>query len=182
MEAWSSLSPLGCSNRMHWADDFDNPPKSGRIIRQRLMKRLDEAPPDSGFRSAAFWPDYVRRKPAARLALGDCGGLGVDGWLCRHAGAQQACQAAIVEHDLYRHALHDLGEIAGRVVGRQQCEFETACRREAVDMALEHGAPEAVDLDFDRLTVADMRELGFLEIRHHIDGVERNHRHQLRAG
>ena len=85
---------------MHWADDFDNPPKSGRIIRQRLMKRLDEAPPDSGFRSAAFWPDYVRRKPAARLALGDCGGLGVDGWLCRHAGAQQACQAAIVERPI----------------------------------------------------------------------------------
>src|SRR5207253_2108536 len=75
-----------------------------------------------------------------------------------------------------------ISEIAGRVVGRQQREFQTAGRRQAVDVAPQFGAMEAVDLDLDRLAVADMGELGFLEIRHHIDPNQRNDRHQLRSG
>ena len=47
---------------------------------------------------------------------------------------------------------------------------------------LQPGAVEAVDRDFDRLAVAHMGELGLLEVRDHIDRVERHHRHQLRAG
>src|SRR5262245_1613948 len=70
---------------------------------------------------------------ACRVARSDRGRLGVDGWLGRHARAQQALQAVVVEHDLHRHALHDLGEVAGGVVGRQQREFEAARRRQAVD-------------------------------------------------
>ena len=88
----------------------------------------------------------------------------------------------VVEHDFYRHALHDLGEIAGGIVGRQQREFETAGRRQAVDMAPEFCAVEAVDGDFNGLAVAHMRELGFLEIRDDIDRIQRHHRHQLRSG
>ena len=49
-------------------------------------------------------------------------------------------------------------------------------------MALELGAVETIDPDFDRLAVAHMRELRLLEIRHHIDRIERDDRHQLRAG
>ena len=49
-------------------------------------------------------------------------------------------------------------------------------------MALQRGAVETVDPDFDRLAVADMGELGLLEIRDHIDRIQRHHRHQLRAG
>ena len=44
------------------------------------------------------------------------------------------------------------------------------------------GAVETVDLDLDRLAVAHMRELRLLEIRDHIDRIQRHHRHQLRAG
>ena len=53
---------------------------------------------------------------------------------------------------------------------------------EAVDMAVQLGAGKAVDLEFDRLAVAHMGELGFLEVGDHIDRIERHHRHQLRAG
>ena len=41
---------------------------------------------------------------------------------------------------------------------------------------------ETVDLDLDRLAIAHMCELGFLEVSDDIDRVERHHRHQLRSG
>src|SRR4051794_9922150 len=44
----------------------------------------------------------------------------------------------VVEGDLYRHALHNLGEIAGRVLRRQQGELRPRSRRETVDPAVEH--------------------------------------------
>src|SRR5436190_2044040 len=50
---------------------------------------------------------------------GDLGrrGLGVDGRVDRHAGPQHdGKRARLVEYDLHRDALHDLGEIAGGVV------------------------------------------------------------------
>ena len=49
--------------------------------------------------------------------------------------AEQPGERVSIEHDLDRDALDDLGEVAGRVVGRQQGEFEAARRRQAVDMA-----------------------------------------------
>src|SRR6266478_6697533 len=67
----------------------------------------------------------VGSEPGPGFAVGQHGRLGVDGRLGRHARAQQAGELVVVEHDLHRHALHDLGEIAGGVVGRQQREFET---------------------------------------------------------
>ena len=78
-----------------------------------------------------------RRRSWRRDAGRQCLAAGVDGRLDRHAGAQQPASArAVVEHDLHRDALHDLGEVAGGVVGRQQRELEAAGRRQAVDMAL----------------------------------------------
>ena len=56
-------------------------------------------------------------------------------------GRSRPFRSVVVEHDLDRHALHDLGEVAGGVVGRQQREFEAAGRRQAVDMALAVWSP-----------------------------------------
>src|ERR1700678_2004019 len=81
--------------------------------------------------------------------------LGVDGRLDRHAGAQQAGEARVVQNDLHRDALNDLVEVAGRVVRRQQGECEPAGRRQAVDMTSHLDARETVDLDRDRLAVPD---------------------------
>ena len=44
---------------------------------------------------------------------------------------------ARVEHDLHRHALHDLDEVAGRVLRRQQAEARAGRAGDAVDLAVE---------------------------------------------
>src|ERR1700734_1077972 len=103
----------------------DNPERCGRIIRVPLII--------PGSLSLS-----VRR-----------GGPRVDARLDRHAGAEQADQTVIVEHDLYGDALDDLGEIAGGVVRRQEGEFEAARRGNTVHMALNLGAGEAIDRDVD---------------------------------
>src|SRR5438067_1516845 len=69
----------------------------GRMFRGRLAAGLAAA----------------RRQALCSFTLGDDRGLGVDGRLGRHAGAEQASQVVVIEHDLHRHALHDLGEVAG---------------------------------------------------------------------
>ena len=76
--------------------------------------------------------------------------------------------------DTDRDALHDLGEIAGRVVRRQQRELRAARRRDALDAAVQGLLRETVDRDFDRLARLDMGELGFLVIRDHIDVRQRH--------
>ncbi len=93
-----------------------------------------------------------------------------------------ASGVAGIEHDLHRDALDDLGEVAGRVVRRQQREFLAAGRREAVDMALDGRAGEHVDVDLDRLAGLHVGELRLLEVRDDIGRVDRHDRHQLRAG
>src|SRR5579883_2473052 len=45
-----------------------------------------------------------------------------------------------VERDANRHALHNLGEIAGRIVGRQQRELRAGGGRERDDRSLNHTA------------------------------------------
>ena len=79
------------------------------------------------------------------VALGDHGCLGVDSRFGGHARTQQPGQAVVVERDLHGDALHDLGEIAGRVIRGQQREFEAAGRRQAIDMSLQPGVMETVD-------------------------------------
>ena len=49
--------------------------------------------------------------------------------------------SSAVERDLHRHALHDLGEIAGRVLGRQQRELRAGAGGEAVDRAAGTSCP-----------------------------------------
>ena len=52
----------------------------------------------------------------------------------RHAGADIDV-GRLVEHDLDRHALHHLDEVAGGVFGRQQAEGRAAAGLDAVDVA-----------------------------------------------
>src|SRR6266851_3667625 len=66
---------------------------------------------------------------------------------------QQALQQwlALVERDPDRDALHHLGEIAGGVVGREQCELRSAGGRNSLDAARQFLAWETVDGHLDRL-------------------------------
>ena len=60
----------------------------------------------------------------------------------RHARHQSVAQAVrIVDHDLDRYALHDLGEVPGRIVGRQQGELGTRGRRKRLRRVHEAYAP-----------------------------------------
>src|ERR1700755_2174065 len=53
----------------------------------------------------------------------------------RHA-RPQLDRRAILQHDFHRDALHDLCEVAGGIVRRQQGEFLAAGRRQRVDVAV----------------------------------------------
>jgi hypothetical protein len=58
-----------------------------------------------------------------------------------HPRAQHAGQRlSVVDDDLDRDALDDLGEIAGRIVRRQQRKFLTARRGNAVEVAVHRRA------------------------------------------
>src|SRR5215470_15631673 len=79
--------------------------------------------------------------------------LGVDADDDRHAGAQQSLFRDVGWHrDAHRQALDDLGEIAGRVVRRQQREDRAGGRRDTDDAALKLAARIGIDRDRDRLT------------------------------
>src|SRR5207302_10079944 len=64
-----------------------------------------------------------------------------------------------VEHDLHRHALDDLHEVAGGILGWQQAEPRARAGLDAVDVALEDEPRIRVDLDDGRLARAHPREL-----------------------
>ena len=81
-----------------------------------------------------------QRLGAARRLLPPAG---VDRGLDRHAGPDQRAERRDrVQRDLHRNTLHDLGEIARRVVGRQQREGAAGAGRPAVDMAGQHEVRE----------------------------------------
>ena len=79
--------------------------------------------------------------------------------------------------DAHRHALHDLGEVAGRVVRRQQREHRAGGRRDAHHGAVDRVAAQRVDRDRHRLAGLQLAELRLLEVRVDIDRIER---HQAR--
>src|SRR5438309_7332216 len=78
------------------------------------------------------------RGPCPLSLLSAIGGglVGVNAGFHRHS-RQQALQQllALVERDPDRDALHHLGEIAGRVIRRQQREVRAAVGRDALDAA-----------------------------------------------
>src|SRR5690349_12228715 len=92
-------------------------------------------------------------------------GIGAERGDDRHARAQLPLQRMTrVERYLDRDTLHDLGEIAGGVVGRQQRELRAASRGNAVDAPCDHDPWKGVDRDFRALADFDMGQLGFLVI------------------
>ena len=126
----------------------------------------------------AFLDAWQRPPPGARGACDLVSMVGITDM----PGRSSSGAVVAVERDLDGNALHHLGEIAGGVVRRQQREFLAAGGRDAVDAAVHDLAGEHVDGDVDRLALAHVGQLGFLEVRHHIGAGDRHHRHQLRAG
>ena len=90
-------------------------------------------------------------------------------------------QNLLGEGDAHRDPLNDLGEIAGRVVGRQQRELRARGRRDRRDDALDRLAVERVDGDVGLLSRLDPAELGLLVIGVDIGRRERHQRHQARS-
>jgi hypothetical protein len=85
----------------------------------------------------------------------------------RHQAARVLLEVFRLEGDLDRHALDDLGEVAGRVIGRQQRELVARGRREAVHAADQFPVLQGVDFDPDFLARHQARQLGFLEVGGH---------------
>src|ERR1700719_515433 len=84
-------------------------------------------------------------------------GVGKDRRDDRHPRPQFAGQWVVgCDPQFDRDPLHDFGEIAGRIVRREQAELRAARRRDAVD--------DRVDADLGQLTDRDMGQLGFLVV------------------
>ena len=101
----------------------------------------------------------------------------------RHARAQQSFTGDVGRHaDAHRQALHDLGEVSGRVVRRQQREHGAGRGREAFDRSLDGVLGQSVDGNGDGLAGPQPRELRFLEVGVDVDRVERHQARQPLAG
>src|ERR1019366_4465866 len=107
------------------------------------------APPDA-------W-DLLRMNQRRRVEIGIAFGAGgafagIDGGIDRHPGPQQVLLRDILWHaNPDRKPLHDLGEVAGGVVGRQQREHRAGGGRDAVDDARELAMAVGIDRDRHRL-------------------------------
>ena len=62
-------------------------------------------------------------------------------------GPSDAVLRHAVEHDLHRHALHDLHVIAGGVLRRQDAEGLARAALDGIDMAVHVSAGAGVDVD-----------------------------------
>ena len=83
----------------------------------------------------------------------------------RKAWPQFAEFSAIVfKFDAHRHTLNDLGEIAGRILRRDDAELRARGRREACDAAAKADAGQHVGNNFGGLALANARQLTFLEV------------------
>ena len=71
---------------------------------------------------------------------------------------------AAIDQDLDRHALYDLDEITGRVLGREGCEFRTRPKLNTVHMPLKVELRIGVDRDLHRLTRTYPGKLGSLKL------------------
>ena len=94
----------------------------------------------------------------------------------RHGDRQARTQKGLrlARHaDADGHALDDLGEIAGGVFRRQEAEGRARGRRQAFDVPFkvltEILALELIHLDMHTLAGTQVAQLGFLEVRRHID-------------
>ena len=110
--------------------------------------------------------------------------LDVDLGLHRQADPQRMGGELLrIERDAHRHALHHLDPVAGGVLRRQQRERGAGAGAEALDRAVVVDLLAVdVGLELDRLADAQLAQLAFLEVGVDPDLVERDHRHQRRAG
>src|ERR1700691_5721828 len=69
-----------------------------------------------------------------------------------------------IDDDLHRHALNDLDEVAGGVLGREGRELRTGAELDAVDMALQPQLRIGIDPDRDVLAGPHVDELALLEV------------------
>ena len=96
-------------------------------------------------------------------------------------GRSSPSRVAVVERDADRHALHDLGEVAGGVFRRDHAEDRPGARRQALDMAVEDLSRQHVGDDRRRLPRPHMRQLVLLEIGVDPEPLRRDDAQQIRA-
>ena len=132
----------------------------------------------------------------ASMAVIRCGcstlaGVGAGGGLFdvdvrhdRQADEQRILVGVVVgQLDADRQALHDLDEVAGGVLRRQQRQRRAGAHREAGNASLERAVPAVhVDFDVDALADAQVGDLRFLEVGVDPDFGQRADRHQRLAG
>src|SRR5581483_5591334 len=109
--------------------------------------------------------------------------LGVDRHEHRQADLQRMRgEVRFIERDTYRHALHHLDPVTGRVLCRDRGEGRARAAGEAgYGAAIGDLAPVEVGGDLHRLTDAYVVELAFLEVRVHMDLRQRHDGEQRRA-
>ena len=110
-----------------------------------------------------------RSRPRPRCSSQRLAGAGlrprVDADDDREAGPQAAEFGGIViKLNAHRHPLNDFGEIAGRILRRNDAELRAGGRRKAQHPAMERDVGQHIGHDRGRLAFADMGELALLEI------------------
>src|SRR5271157_4381156 len=79
----------------------------------------------------------------------------------------QRIARGLIENDLHRYALHDLGEIPGGVVGRDERVGGACCGRDRFDVPLKQEVGEGVHVHLGLCAGVDSRNLGLLEVCDH---------------
>src|SRR5277367_14766 len=82
--------------------------------------------------------------------------FGTDRGNYRKTWSQVGGQAGVIQPDLYRNALHNLGEVAGSIVGWQQRKLRSAGRSNFDDSAMDNLSGEFVDADLGRIANFDI--------------------------
>src|ERR1700722_18523651 len=118
-----------------------NPTVVSRLSKFARKEASSTAPTANNGR-AAMPPREIGPESASLLSAIRSRSDGVDCGDDRHS-RQQALQQrlALVELDPDRNALNHLGEIAGRIIGRQQCELRSAGGRDPLDAAAQRLRP-----------------------------------------
>src|ERR1700744_320208 len=112
---------------------------------------------DSG---ARMWVRECSRLGALRTVVI---ARGMHGDHCGEAGAKHVLQRMPwVERDLHRDSLHYLGEVAGCVIGRQQCKLRSASRSDLNHLPMQDDSREGIDPDVCLVSLAHVGELGLL--------------------
>src|ERR1700730_5712560 len=137
-----------------------------------MCRAIPHTPPPREYWWAARVAEPLRSSTLA--------GPGVDPGNDRHAGTQPVEEAVrVVDRNFNGNSLNHLGEISGRIVGRQERELRAGARRKREHMAVQPVTRERIHGDLRRLADGHVRQLGFLVVRDHPDVRQRNERGDL---